>query len=73
MYNLLYSMHAIDEIVGQADYWKQLNKKELKNQLALQAERSRRKVQPNSWQTALYEGTSQDDWFCSEGYKKFVE
>ncbi|MEN8698426.1 HNH endonuclease [Bacillus infantis] len=70
--NLLYSIHAIDEIVGQADYWKQLNSIDLKNQLALQA-KSRRKVQPNSWQTAFYEGASQDDWFCNEGYKKFIE
>jgi 5-methylcytosine-specific restriction endonuclease McrA len=70
--NLLYSIHAIDEIVGQAEYWKQLNTEDLKDQLALQAE-SRRKAHPNSWQTAFYEGASQDDWFCSEGYKKFIE
>ncbi|MFD0048908.1 HNH endonuclease [Actinomycetes bacterium NPDC127524] len=70
--NFLYSIHAIDEIVGQAEYWKQLNKKELKNQLALQAE-SRRKAYQNSWQTAFYEGASQDDWFCDGGYKKFIE
>lgn len=70
--NILYSMHAIDEIVGQAEYWTQLNKQDLKNQLAIQA-KSRRKAHPNSWQTAFYEGACQDDWFCSEGYRKFIE
>ena len=69
--NLLYSMHAIDEIIGQAGYWQLLNEMDLKNQLAFQAE-SRRKAHPNSWQTAFYEGASQDDWFCREGYKKFI-
>ncbi len=70
--NILYSLHAVDEIVGQAEYWTQLSKNELKEQLAFQAE-SRKKAHPNSWQTAFYEGASQDDWFCTKGYKEFIE
>ncbi|TYO68682.1 HNH endonuclease [Rossellomorea marisflavi] len=70
--NLLYSMQAIDDIIGQAGFWYQLNKEDLKNQLSFQAE-SRRMAHPNSWQTAFYEGMSQDDWFCEKGFKKFIE
>jgi hypothetical protein len=70
--NLLYKLHAVDDIVGQAEYWSLLSEEALKRQLLDQAE-SRKKAYPNSWQTAFYEGISQSDWFCKGGYKKFLE
>lgn len=31
--------------------------------------RSRHARDPNSWQTALYEGLSESQWFCNQGYQ----
>lgn len=70
--NLLYSIHAIDDIIGQADYWIDLDEESLKDELKKQA-KSRIKSNPNSWQSAFYEGMSESVWFCQGGYKFFLE
>lgn len=70
--NLLYRIHAADEIIGQMDYWSKLSKDSLQKHFFDQAS-SRRKVCINSWETALYEGIASSDWFCDGGYLKLAE
>ena len=70
--NMLYRIHAADEILGQIEYWSLLNKNSLQKHLAEQAS-SRKKVHINSWETALYEGIASSEWFCEGGYLKLEE
>ncbi|MCR8659182.1 HNH endonuclease [Paenibacillus endoradicis] len=69
--NFLYRVHAVDEIMGQIEYWNDLSKSELSEELSKQA-RSRSKFQANSWQTAFYEGMSKSPWFCDKGFNQFL-
>jgi 5-methylcytosine-specific restriction endonuclease McrA len=70
--NILYRIHAADEILGQIEYWSPLNKDSLRKHLLDQAS-SRSKVHINSWETALYEGIATSEWFCEGGYLKLEE
>lgn len=70
--NILYRIHAADEILGQSGYWSLLNKNSLKMHLKEQAN-SRRRVHINSWETALYEGIAKSEWFCDGGYLQLQE
>lgn len=70
--NMLYRIHAADEILGQMEYWSSLNKESLQKHLTEQAS-SRSKIHINSWETALYEGIASSDWFCEGGYLKLEE
>lgn len=69
--NLLYSVHAVDEILGQVYYWNELIEEDLRDELSKQAV-SRAKHHPNSWQTAFYESMAQSEWFCKGGFHDFT-
>ncbi|GGA40784.1 hypothetical protein [Psychrobacillus lasiicapitis] len=66
--NELYISHAVDEIIGNLDIWREMNSLDLKQHL-IELSNSRRKIDLNCWQVALFEGLSNSEWFCEEGVK----
>lgn len=66
--NELYISHAVDEIIGNLDIWQQMKPQDLKEHL-LELSNSRKKIDLNCWQVALFEGLSYSDWFCEKGVK----
>ncbi|MFS0873950.1 HNH endonuclease [Paenibacillus xylanilyticus] len=69
--NTLYCIHVIDEIAAQAAYWDDLSMEVLKEEMKRQA-KSRIKHNPNSWQSAFYEGMAENEWFCNKGYNELL-
>lgn len=66
--NELYISHAIDEIIGNFDIWRVMDPIDLKQHL-LDLSNSRKKIDLNCWQVALFEGLSNSEWFCEKGVK----
>ncbi|MCM3441564.1 hypothetical protein AB3Z07_26770 (plasmid) [Metabacillus halosaccharovorans] len=66
--NELYISHAVDEIIGNLDIWQQMKPQDLKEHL-LELSNSRKKIDLNCWQVALFEGLSNSDWFCEKGVR----
>ncbi len=67
--NELYISHAVDEIIGNLDIWRKMNSLDLKQHL-LELSESRKKIDINCWQVALFEGLSNSEWFCELGVKR---
>jgi hypothetical protein len=66
----LYSSHAAEELVSNAQQWKNLHAKAGAPALTAHltdAASSRNAVFRNSWQTAFYEALASDDWFHEKG------
>ena len=72
--NDLYSIEAAVELTGikrlLSKYYKNGGANKVRNFLSDQAE-SRSFESINSWQSAMYQAMSTDDWFCDGGFNKF--
>lgn len=69
----LYSTHAASDLAGNKWLMEKLldsgGIESVRGHIAESAE-SWKRIQPNSWQAALYTALSADDWFCSGGLRQ---